>query len=95
MSRRPAAPYIALMGLVLTAVGCTSLAGDLFPPKGPFSGPLITPNPFATATGTPFGPLAPTSMPSATGHGYGRASGYSHLRESVGPLPRPGRTFGH
>jgi len=67
MSPRPTAPHLALMGLVLTALGCTSLAGGLLPSAGPFSGPLITPNPFATATGTPFGPLAPTALPPPTG----------------------------
>ena len=67
MAIRRSAPALALIGLVLTSVGCSSLAGVL-PSTGPFSGPLITPNPFATATGTPFGPLAPTAtpLPSAT-----------------------------
>jgi polyisoprenyl-teichoic acid--peptidoglycan teichoic acid transferase len=55
------------MGLVaLAGVSCSSLAGGLLPAAGPFSGPLITPNPFATATGTPFGPEAPTSTPPPT-----------------------------
>ncbi|HSB90525.1 MAG TPA: hypothetical protein VLD63_10925, partial [Anaerolineales bacterium] len=67
MPIRRSAPVYALIGLVLTSVGCSSLAG-MFPSTGPLSGPLITPNPFATATGTPFGPLAPTAtpLPSAT-----------------------------
>src|SRR3990172_5789822 len=59
-------PYLALLGLAVTVVSCTSLAG-LLPSAGPFSGPLITPNPFATATGTPFGPLARTALPPPTG----------------------------
>lgn len=66
MTRHPAAGLVLLL-LLLTSASCTSLTGGLIPPSGSFTGPLITPNPLATATGTPFGPLAPTPLPPPTG----------------------------
>jgi LCP family protein required for cell wall assembly len=61
MTDRRSVRYAALLGLLLTGVGCSSITGSLLPAAGVFSGPSITPNPLATSTGTPFGPLPPTS----------------------------------
>ncbi|HET7009717.1 MAG TPA: LCP family protein [Anaerolineales bacterium] len=50
-----------LVALLLAGVACAPIAGGLLPAAGPFVGPSITPNPFATTTGTAFAPLAPTA----------------------------------
>lgn len=64
--RRSLLPLALLVPAVLS-VACSATLSGLVPGVAQASGPLVTPNPLATATGTPFPPLPPTSIPLATG----------------------------
>ncbi|HMK09585.1 MAG TPA: LCP family protein [Anaerolineales bacterium] len=61
-------PFHLLALPLLATLACTSTLGGAIPGAAQAHGPLVTANPFATATGTPFPPLAPTAtpLPSAT-----------------------------
>jgi len=64
MNRR--ATLLPLASLVLASLACTSALTGLIPGAAQAHGPLVTANPFATATGTPFPPLPPTATPPPT-----------------------------
>jgi LCP family protein required for cell wall assembly len=64
MKARPLLP--SLSALALAALACSTPLSGLIPGAAEAHGPLVTANPFATATATPLAPLAPTGTPLPT-----------------------------
>jgi hypothetical protein len=60
---------LALVLPLLATLGCGTTLTGLIPGAAQVRGPLVTENPLATATGTPFPPFPPTGtpLPTATG----------------------------
>jgi LCP family protein required for cell wall assembly len=51
---------------VITSLACSGVVSGLFPGAAQVHGPLVTADPFAAATGTPFPPSPPTGTPLPT-----------------------------
>ena len=60
------ARLVLVLLAALVSLACSSALSGLIPGAAQAHGPLVTPDPFATATGTPFPPLPPTSTPLPT-----------------------------
>jgi len=56
-------PRTVIILLVVVLAACSGVAGAVLPGALPSTGPLVTADPFATATPTPFIPLLPTATP--------------------------------